>query len=97
VNRHILETKQESWVWLAGIVKQFSDAHWASWKAFVLPLLDECIDARLDQYFRVGQSMSDIIFSTAEQHGLEEYEPPPPRVTLIFDKANQEWFYRMVL
>ena len=90
----MLETKPESWVWLAGVVKQFSDAHWASWKASVLPRLDECIDARLDQYFRVGQSMSHIIFifSTAEQHGLEKYEPPPPQVTLIFDRANQEWF-----
>src|SRR5713101_7029524 len=90
----MLETKPESWVWLAGVVKQFSDAHWASWKASVTPLLDECIDARLDQYFRVGQSMSHIIFifSTAEQHGLEKYEPHPPRVTLIFDRANQEWF-----
>ena len=94
-------TKQESWVWMAGWVEQMPNVHWAPWKAFILPLVRSCVDVGLDQYFRVGQSMSDIIFSTAEQHGLEKYNPPLPRVTLTFDRAKQQWFvawsYRFLL
>jgi hypothetical protein len=87
------KTKQESWVRLAGWVEEKPDnIDWAPWKAFILPLLRSCVDAGIDQYFRVGQSMSDIIFSNTEQHGLENYEPPPPRVTLRFDRAKRQWF-----
>jgi hypothetical protein len=77
----VTETKHESWLWLIGWVESMPDEIWASWKAFVLPLLRACVEAGLDKHFRAGQSMTDIILSTAEQHGLERYDPPPPRVT----------------
>jgi len=85
-------TKQESWVWLIGWVEQLPGRHpnWISFSAFVSPLLQACVEAGLDRYFRAGQSMSHIIFSTAEEHRLEKYDPPP-RVTLRFDAANQQW------
>jgi hypothetical protein len=35
--------------------------------------------------------MTHIIFSTAEEHGLEKYDRLP-RVTLRFDTAKGEWF-----
>ena len=50
------------------------------------------MDAGLDKYFRVGQSMTHIVFSTAEQHGLEQYNPPPPRITLLHERPSDEWF-----
>jgi hypothetical protein len=32
-----------------------------------------------------------IIISSAEKHGLEEYEPPPRRVTIRFDTWREQW------
>jgi hypothetical protein len=91
--RLMLETKQESWVWLIGWVKRLPERHptLTDFSAFVSPLLQTCVEAGLDQYFRAGQSMSHIIFSTAEEHRLEKYDPPPPRVTLRFDETRQQW------
>jgi hypothetical protein len=87
----VLETKQGSWVWLAGQVAEFPDnADWTGWKVFVLALLQACIHAGLDRHFRAGMAMHDIIFSTAEEHGLEKYHPPPPRVTLTFNHESQQ-------
>ena len=65
-----------------------------TWKTFVLPLLKARVDCGLNQYFRLGQSMADIIFSTADQHCLESYDPPPARVTLRRDRTTREirWF-----
>jgi hypothetical protein len=84
----------KSWNWLAQWVKEMPSNHasWEPWTAFILPLLRTCQDAGLNRYFRVGQSMSHIIFSTAERHGLEQYNPPPPRITLLHESSRDEWF-----
>jgi hypothetical protein len=83
---------QESWISFEGFVAEFpDDGRWTAWKAFVLALLQMCVDAGLDRYFRAGQSMHDIIFSTAEEHGLEKHDPAPPRVTQTFNHENQQW------
>ena len=90
----MLETKQESWVWVIELVYDLPrhNAGWTPFTAFVVPILKACVDVGLNQYFRAGQSMSHIIFSTAEQHGLEQYDPPPPRITLLHERASNEWF-----
>jgi hypothetical protein len=88
----MLDTKQESWAWVMEWVGEMpgENATWASWTAFILPLLQACKSAGLDRYFRVGQSMSHIIFSTTERHRLEQYDPPP-RVSLMRDPEKQLW------
>src|SRR5262249_41545236 len=89
----MLGTKQESWVWVIKFVKSWPDHHvrWIPITAFVLPILPACVDEGLAPYFRVGQAMTDIIFSTAERHGLEQHDPPPPRITLLHETPCEEW------
>jgi hypothetical protein len=88
------ETNQQSWRSVVDFVSTFPEPLWSDWKAFVGPLLRTCIDAGLDQHFRAGQSMSQIIISTAKEHGLEKYNPPPPRITLGWNKTegNRQYF-----
>jgi hypothetical protein len=90
----MLETKQESWVWVTKFVNDLPrhNTGWTPFTAFVVPILQTCVDVGLDKYFRVGQSMTHIIFSTAERHGLERYDPPPPRITLLHERPTDEWF-----
>jgi hypothetical protein len=87
-------TNQQSWRSVLDFVSTFREPLWSDWKAFMEPLLRTCIDAGLDQHFRAGQSMSQIIISTAKEHGLEKYNPPPPRITLGWNKAegNRQYF-----
>jgi hypothetical protein len=67
-------------------IERFPDEQWLSWKEFMRPLVRAAADTGLNDYFRAGQSMSHLIFSTAEEHGLELIDPPPPRVTLGRDE-----------
>ncbi len=87
-------TKQESWTWLTEWVESLPkhNANWAPLTEFVIPVLSACVRAGLNEYFRIGQSMSKIIFSTAEEHGLEKYDPLPPRVSLRYDWEQNQWF-----
>lgn len=92
-NRRLLNTKQGSWIALIRMVEEdFPEEHWAAWKAFILPLLRKCIATGLDQYFRVGQSMSHIIISTTEEHRLEQYKPSPLRITIRSEDKGVSWF-----
>jgi hypothetical protein len=43
-----------------------------------MPILQRAVDAEFDSLFRAGMSMSHIIFSTLDHHGLRD----EPRVTL---------------
>ena len=81
---------RESWANLSAFVERFPDDQWLDWKNFMRPVVRAAIEAGLSDHFRAGQSMSHLIFSTAEEHGLEPIEPPPLRVTLGRDDASTE-------
>jgi len=89
-----LATFEQSWDYTIKFVEEMPGHNplWTPWAMFLLPLLRQSIEAGLNKYFRAGQSMSDIIISTAESHGLEGYKPPPPRVTIRFDREQEQWF-----
>ena len=79
----VIEGNKASWVDVLRFVDRFpDDVTWLLWKSFVRTVIESGIEAGLDQYFRAGQSMQHIIFSTCERHGLEDFSPAPPRVTL---------------
>ena len=89
----MLKTRQEMWDWLMGWVKSLPthNNNLTPFAEFVSPLLQACVDARLNDYFRVGQSMLHIVFSTAQEHGLERLNPPRLRVTIRFDSEKKQW------
>ena len=99
----VVEDNKASWLRVLHFVDEFPDNEsWPSWKASMRPVIEACIKAGLDQYFRAGQSMQHIIFSTCERHGLEQISPAPPRVTLGRHKSagmfvawshNNLWFH----
>ena len=79
----VVEDNKASWVQVLHFVDGFPDNEtWRAWKAFIRSVIEAGIEAGLDQYFRAGQSMQHIIFSTCERHGLEQISPAPSRVTL---------------
>jgi hypothetical protein len=53
------------------------DSYWSSYKATAQDVFSSLTKLELNQAFRVGQSMHDIIFSTLDHHGLRD----EPRVT----------------
>jgi len=77
----------ESWQDIRGFIAEHpdDDDYWSEWK----PMVRECILALeahgLAKHFRVGQSMHDIILSTAHHHRLTS----EPRVTLVFQPRER--------
>jgi hypothetical protein len=83
---------RESWSELLAFVDRLPDeGPWLEWKFLVRPVVVSAISAGIDEYFRAGHSMSHLIFSTAEEHGLERLHPPPPRVALGAER-NRRWY-----
>jgi hypothetical protein len=83
------DNNRESWTTLSAFVESLSDEQWLEWKNFMRPVLRAAIDVRLCDHFRAGQSVSHLIFSSTEEHGLEVIEPAPLRVTLGRSEASQ--------
>ncbi|MCW5697176.1 MAG: hypothetical protein KIS96_10665 [Bauldia sp.] len=76
----------ESWAKLREFVAAFpDDDYWARWKPMVIGVLDTLESYGLRDVFRAGQSMHDIVFSTADHHGLRD----EPRVVLTFYPFQQ--------
>jgi len=84
-----IEGNKASWIEIRDFVEGFPDNEtWESWKDFMRSAIQAASEGGLDRYFRAGQSMQHIIFSTCERHGLENFKPEPPRVTLGRGKAG---------
>jgi hypothetical protein len=79
----IVENNKASWLHVLRFVDQFPDNEtWRDWKIFMRFVIGAGIEAGLDRHYRAGQSVQHIIFSTCERHGLEDFSPAPPRITL---------------
>ena len=65
-----------SWEALITLIER--SEHWTPWKPLARRFLRAGIAAELNRYFRAGQSMHHIVFSTLDHHGLSD----EPRVTI---------------
>ena len=75
-----------SWEAVAADIEQYPDTeHWTPWKPLVQRFLRAGIAAGLNRYFRAGQSMHHIVFSTLDHHGLRD----EPRVTIEFHPPSE--------
>jgi hypothetical protein len=59
---------------------------WIEWKRIAHDLVESLASDGLDASFRIGQSMSHIIFSTIDHHRLER----EPRITIEIKGATKE-------
>src|SRR5580698_11617896 len=81
----------DSWARTAFLIEeQPDDDLWLPYKVFLRRIFQLGARDGLCYYFRAGQSMHHIIFSTCERHRLESYDPPPLRITLL--RREAEWF-----
>jgi hypothetical protein len=72
----------ESWQQIHEFIDEFpDDAYWSKWKFMVREVVSSLEALGLAKHFRIGQSMHDIMISTADYHGLSANEP---RVILVF-------------
>ena len=75
-----------SWKLVLGFIDEYPEStHWSPWKKLARRFVDESIELGLDRYFRAGQSMSHMIFSTLDHHGLRN----EPRVTVELHPENE--------
>lgn len=89
VTPELMADNQASWTDMFAFVDEFPENDtWKEWKKFMRTLLRAGVEDKLDKYFHAGQSMQHIIFSTCERHGLERYDPQPPRVTVGRDEGG---------
>ena len=72
----------ESWQDILMFIAEIPDTRWGTkWKAMARELICGLQNHGLAADFRIGQSMHDIIISTAVRHGLRT----EPRVTIEID------------
>lgn len=68
-----------SWEAIASFIEEFpDDSYWTQWKPVARRFIGAGIASGLNRYFRAGQSMHHILFSTLDHHGLRD----EPRVTI---------------
>jgi hypothetical protein len=73
----LMAKNQASWAEVFADIDEYYPENdtWGEWKEFMHALLRAGVEEHLDKYFRAGQSMHYIIFSTCERHGLKRHDP----------------------
>ena len=83
------EDNRATWQQVLASVRRFPDYdHWNRWRSIVLPILERAVELEFDSLFRAGMSMSHVVFSTLDHHGLKL----EPRVTL---EVMRDWRVRI--
>jgi hypothetical protein len=75
----------DSWARIVDFIDQFSDSSSTEWRKLAHRFLKYCIDRGYNRYFRAGQSMTLLVFSTLDHHGLGN----EPRITVVFSPPNK--------
>jgi hypothetical protein len=85
MNPKQIEANRESWRTVTEFVDDFTDENWAEWKSFARLFIEYGIERSFDGHFRAGTSMTTLVFSTLDHHGLN-YEPS---VTVTRTHSNE--------
>jgi len=79
----------DSWARTALLFEQQPDDEtWIPYKEFMRRIFQHAAMELVCSYFRAGQSMHHLIFSTCEKDRLESYDPVPLHVTVVYGKGN---------
>lgn len=83
------DENRATWQEVLGFVAKCPEKeYWNRWKTIVSPILKRAMELEFDSLFRAGMSMSHVIFSTLDHHGLRD----EPRVTL---EVMKDWRIRI--
>jgi hypothetical protein len=75
------------------LIRHWMDEHpdldyWNQWRQIVVPVVERAIQCEFDTLFRAGTSMSHLVFSTLDHHGLRD----EPRITV---DVTEHWSLRV--
>jgi hypothetical protein len=79
---------------LERIVYALPDSSWLDWKCLARRFVQYGLDRNFNRHFRAGQSMSTLVFSTLDRHGLRDGARvavtlrPPDELKLIYWPAT---------
>ena len=70
MTREHIEANIASWVDIGRFIEEYPDSSWAKWKTMARRFVKFALDRNFNRHFRAGQSMSTLVFSTLDHHGL---------------------------
>jgi len=65
-----MAANRDSWRKVTEAIDDFPEENWASWKSFARRFIEYGIERNFDRHFRAGTSMTTLVFSTLDRHGL---------------------------
>lgn len=74
-----------SWDDLGKFINRFDYPNWEGWKHLADRFMNHCIERQFNRYFRAGQSMTTLVFSTLDHHGLQD----EPRVNVVLHPPDK--------